>query len=628
MSDETGLDDVDPLDLVVAARSRRKTWRELTRIVSGTVPLVWRSGRALFVALLSLQVVTALALAGQVLAIRSVLEAILALDDHDGLTRELWAPVMVFAGLTALASVARAVHVHLQRLLGERVTRFMWGDVLDVATRVSLRHFESPAFYNRLDRVQTNALTRPYQVSEGLFAIAGALAAGVGLAAALVSIHALLLPLVVLGGLPLLLTSRRESRLEFEHAVRQTPTLRLIQYLTTLQTGRAEAKEVRAFAIGGWLRDRFDATYASHLDELSRHLRRRALLSVIGSLASALILAATMVVLVQLITGGLVTVAGAGAALVAVRMLSGQVQGVFSGVQRLFEAGLFLDDLSQFMALGAAASRLEAGAEAPDRFRTVTADRVTFTYPGSSTPAVARVSVELNAGEVVALVGENGSGKTTLSKMLAGLYEPDHGAVRWDGVDVRSFLPSSLRQRVAVVFQDFTRYAFSARDNISLAPGDDHDHRVREAATAAGANSMLERLPYGYETILSRLFAGGLELSGGQWQRVAIARAFYRDAPLLILDEPSASLDPRAEHALFSSLRAVLRGRTALFVSHRLSAVRGADRIYLLDAGAVVESGTHDELIALGGRYAEMFALQADTFVSQDPTIRPDGSPS
>lgn len=611
-------DYVDYVDLRVAARSGRKSAGRLSSLIRQSVSLVWASGRVLFIALLGLQVLVALALAGQVLAVQAVLDAILELDERETVASALWLAVIALAGLTAVTAIATAIQANLQRLLGERVARTMWHKVLDVATSVPLRHFESSEFFNRLQRVESNALSRPYQVTQGLITMAGALAASIGVGAVLVSISPLLLPLLVIGGVPVLLTSRRESRLEFEFSVAQTPVLRLREYLALIQTGRDEAKEVRAFGLAGWLRERFDRAYSQHLGDLTSHVKRRSLLSVVGNVGTSLVLMLTLAVLVWMIVQGRVTVAGAGAAIVAIRMLAGQVQALFAGVQRIFESGLFLDDLSDFLRHRDRAVRDEDRPSAPAGFDAIRADGVTFRYPGQDRDAVHAVDLTLRAGEVVAIVGENGSGKTTLSKLVAGLYEPDDGTIRWDGTDVREWSATSLRSRISVIFQDYVRYALTALDNVAIGrvsePPD--EERAWDAVRAAGAGRAIESLPGGFSTPLSRMFAGGRELSGGQWQRVAIARGFYRDAPLVILDEPSAALDPRAEHDLFASLRDQLAGRTVLFISHRFSTVRSADRIYVMDEGKVVEHGSHDELMARAGLYAELFTLQAAAYLS------------
>jgi ATP-binding cassette subfamily B protein len=223
------------------------------------------------------------------------------------------------------------------------------------------------------------------------------------------------------------------------------------------------------------------------------------------------------------------------------------------------------------------------------------------------------VSLEIAPGEVVALVGENGSGKTTLAKVLAALYVPDQGRVTWNGVDTAGADRDALRQNVAVIFQDFMRFALPARENIGLGRSDrlPDDEGVRAAARVTGAHGDLERLPDGYDTVLGPAFAGGTDLSLGQWQRVALARALFRDAPFVILDEPTAALDAQAEHDLFAGIRELMSGRSVLLISHRFSSVREADRIHVMDAGSIVESGSHDDLMASGGRYARLFDLQA-----------------
>jgi ATP-binding cassette subfamily B protein/ATP-binding cassette subfamily C protein len=240
-------------------------------------------------------------------------------------------------------------------------------------------------------------------------------------------------------------------------------------------------------------------------------------------------------------------------------------------------------------------------------------DGVTFTYPGAGAPALREVSVEIRRGEVVALVGENGSGKTTLAKILAGLYRPDSGTVFWDETAIGDVDPEPLRERIAVIAQDHANWPLTVRHNITMGRAEDPD-RLAEAAAASGADTVIRTLSRGYDTLLARQFKDGAELSGGQWQRIAAARGFYRSAPLLIMDEPTAALDARAEYALFSSIRKHAADRSVLLITHRLASVRHADRIYVLEDGRVTERGAHADLLALGGQYAELFTLQASQY--------------
>jgi ATP-binding cassette subfamily B protein len=604
------------MDLATPAQDQRKSVGRLSRLIARSLSMVWQSARRPFVALIGLQILNAIALIFQVIAIELALKAVLAVTNSAGVSWSLMQPVLLLAGVTALTAVIASIQIGIGRYAGELVAAAMWQRVLHVATRVDLRKFESARFYDRLQRVQASALTRPYQITSGLVATIGAALASIGLVVAVALIYPALLPLLLIGGVPVLITSRRQSDLEFDFLVQQTQSLRLRTYLTWVQTGRDEAKEVRAFGLARNFGKRLETLYADYLRDLAQHLLRRSRLGALGSLGSAVLLALTLLLLVWLISAGRLGIAEAVAALVAIRLLAGQVQHGLSGVQAIFESGLFIDDLDGFLTLAPAAEGGTRQGAPPAEFHRIRTDAVSFSYPGRSQFALQAANIEINRGEVVALVGKNGSGKTTLAKVIAGLYEPGSGAVRWDGMDVRSFRPELFRQRVAIIFQDFVRYALSAEENIALArPNDEIDHAaIREAAKIADADSFLSVLPAGYQTPLSRRFAGGHELSGGQWQKVAIARAFYRRAPLVIIDEPTASLDARAEYELFSSLREVLRGRTALIISHRFSTVRTADRIYVLDHGRVAEHGSHDELMALGGQYAELFNLQASAY--------------
>lgn len=577
--------------------------------------MVWAAARAPFCWMVALQLMAGAVLAGQVLAVEMTLNAILEIDQGGSLAA-LLLPVGLLALLTALGALLGSLQGSLRRLVGEKVALTMWHRVLEVSTTVPLKQFESTDFYDRLERVRSLALTRPFQVTNGVLACLGALAASIGVGGALFFIHPALIPLLVLGGIPLLLTSRRESRLEFNFNVAQTPRNRRRTYISFLLTQRDDAKEIRAFGIGTMLRERFDRLYRAYLADLGRHIRIRALYNAAGNIGSAVMLGLTLFLVVWLISRGEVTVAGAGAAIVAIRMLAGQVQAFFGGTQTIFESGLFIDDLEEFMRIAPVPELPGSTASAPPDFTTLEAQDVHFTYPGRQEPALDGVTIEIGRGEMVALVGENGSGKTTLAKLIAHLYQPDSGAILWDGIDASTFDKDDLRSRMAVIFQDFVKYAFDGTENIAISLPDQpaDESRVRRAAQMAGAHDFLQGLPRGFETNLSRMFDEGHELSGGQWQRVAIARAFYRAAPLIILDEPSSSLDPRAEAELFSTLRQTLQGRTALVISHRFSTVRDADRIYVLEQGRVVEHGSHEDLMRTQGLYAELFNLQAAAY--------------
>jgi ATP-binding cassette subfamily B protein len=608
--------EIDPMDLATPAQDQQKSVGRLTRLMARSLAMVWQSARTPFLALIGLQLLNAVALALQVVAVQLALTAVLAITGSTGDLWRLVQPVLLLAGLAAATAVIASIQVGLGRYAGELVVAVLWKRVLRVATRVDLRKFESARFYDRLQRVQANALTRPYQITSGLLATMGALAASAGLVVAIVLVHPALLPLLAVGGVPVLLTSRRQSQLEFDFLAQQTQSMRLRTYLTWVQTGRDEAKEIRAFGLARNFGQRLNTLYADYLRDLAQHVSQRSKLGAAGSLGSAALLALTLFLLAWLISTGRLSIAEAGAALVAIRLLAGQVQSGLTGVQAIFESGQFIDDLDGFLTLAPAAEGGSREIAPPADFHRIRADAVSFSYPGRNALALQAANIEINRGEVVALVGENGSGKTTLAKVMAGLYEPGSGAVRWDGTDVRTFRPDLFRERVAIIFQDFVRYALTAEENIAVArPDDEIDHAaIREAAKIADADAFLSALPAGYQTPLSRRFIAGHELSGGQWQKVAIARAFYRDAPLVIIDEPTAALDARAEYELFSSLHEVLRGRSALIISHRFSTVRTADRIYVLDHGRVVEQGTHDELVALGGQYAELFHLQASAY--------------
>lgn len=603
----------DPMATLVAAQAAPRRVRSLPSLLRQGLVLAYTAGRGTLVLTAAGQLLGAVFAGLQVFAATFALRAVLDAERSGGSVTRAAVPLALLAALGALTTVTATLMTQRQRLLGELVTRHVWARVLRVTTSVPLESFESAEFYDRLQRVETFALVRPLTLAQSLVSLLGGLAGTLVLGVALLRIEPLLVPLLTLAGVPLILLNRRSSGLEFEFAVQQTPALRLRSYLRSVLIGRQEAKEVRAFELADPLAGQHDANYGGYVDALQRHLRRKTALLLVGAAATTLVTAGTLALLLLLVSRGRVSLAQAGGAVVAVRLLATRLQQVTSGVGQLFESGLFLAELDEFLSLEVPVRPSSARVRP---FDALTARGLSFTYPGADRPAVADVDLDLCAGEVVAIVGENGSGKSTLAKLLAGLYTPTAGTVCWDDRDAALLDERARRAHTAVVFQDFVRYQLSARVNVGVGRYDllHHEDRLRDAARSADVDELLSGLSAGYETVLSKAFAGGRELSGGQWQRIALARAFFRDAPFVVLDEPSAALDPRAEHELFSRLRTLFAGRSVLFISHRFSTVRGADRTYVMKGGRVVESGSHEELMAVGGLYAELFRLQAAAY--------------
>ena len=577
------------------------------RLVSGAVREVYAADRRGTVVAFCLQVLGALAGLGTVVAAKFAFDALLGEPDA---TLSPVAALLLLAFMTALSGSVGALQGLQQRLLGERVAQRVWERVLKAASGADLITYESTGFATQLDRVQQNALSRPFEVTTNLLGLAGSLL-GVGtMSVVLVGIEPLLLPLLLAAGVPAVLLSRWASRTEFGFVVRATPPYRRRSYVRRLLVDRAYAAELRAFASTGRLRQRHRDLGAEYLTELRRQVRIRQLIAVLTTLGVGVALAAALLAIVELVARGRIGLPEAGAAAIAVRMLSGQLTTAFSSIGGLLEATPFLGDLESFV------QSVPPPASAGRRMRLgsgLVLSGVSFRYPDQPRPAVERIDLEIRAGEVVALVGENGSGKTTLAKIVAGLYEPAEGALSWDGGSVPA---PDVRASVSVIFQDFVRYQMTVRENITMSDPDrpEIDSAVRSAARRAGAMPAVDRLPDGTDTVLGREIDEGVDLSGGEWQRLALARALYRDADVVVLDEPTAALDPRAEHELFNDVRAVLDGRAALLISHRFSSVRLADRIYVLDGGRVRECGTHDELMNRGGHYAELFGLQSAAY--------------
>jgi len=594
------------------------TWRDLPQLLADSLRLVWSAGRNIFLLTAALQLVAAVGVAVQLFVGKAVLDAVLGAGGELQFS-ELAVPLAALVAITVALDLAQAVQSEQSRVLGELVGRKAIDRVLDVSTRIDLLAFESPEFYDRLQRARAQGQFRALQTVNGLLGMVGAAVASVGLVAALATLQPLLLPFVLLGYVPLWIVASLNTRDLYHFSRGMTPSDRQRSYLQNVLMGRNSAKEVRAFNLASFLRQRYDRLYDERIAELQGLAKRRTARSLLGSLASSAVTVGTIGMLSWLYVSGRMSLAAAGAAIFGLYQLANRLNALHFSATSLYEATLFVRDYSSFLTLEPEVEAAEGKQRAPEGFDTLSLEGVSFTYPESDRAAVDGVSLEIRKGEIVALVGENGSGKTTLAKMLAGLYRPEKGRILWDDVDLAEVDADELRRSVAVIFQDFERYLLPARENVGLGRKERIEdlEAIVEAAGRADANEFLAGLPEGYETMLGREFSGGFDLSIGQWQRVALARAFFRDAPFVILDEPTASLDARAESNLFDRMRELLHGRSVVLISHRFSSVRSADRIYVLHEGRVVEEGSHAELMEREGLYAELFTLQARAYVDR-----------
>lgn len=647
-------------------------FRNLPRLFRTAFALVWAADRSRFTQTVILQVISGSAVGIQLLITRNLIAAVLQptiATDPSPLFTQLGAMVLLEAGQQFIG----LYQSQQQQVLSELVQRRAALRIVDVASQIEMREFDTPMFQDRMQRAQF-AMQRLFQVVFGIVRIIGTLSALIGVAIALYLLAPLLLVIVVAGALPSWWASMAISRAVYRFMWEMTPDDRKRGYVMSLFTARDIAKEVRAFGLTRYLRGLYERLSDERVARLILHLRQRTRISFVGSVGSAVMTAGAYGALAYFTVTGRLGLPEAGAAAAAVSQMRDRIGNLVGSFRELYESSLFLYDAESFLALLPGLRRPQGLPRGPERFRRIDVRSVDFTYPSTfapvpeggprvrrprrevppmpegaiaggaeaftksvafadaapataniapprpSRPALRGVSMHIDAGEVVALVGENGSGKTTLAKVLSGLYRPNRGEVVWDGTDITTLDPDWLHDRVTVVFQDFARFMLTAKENIGLGRVEriEDIEAIIEAAVRSGADSFIREWETGYDTVLGPVFTGGKDISIGQWQRIALARAFFRDAPLVILDEPTAALDARAEHDLFERMRELFRERSVLLISHRFSSVRSADRIYVLHEGRIVEEGTHDELMRIGGRYAELFALQAKAYFPEE----------
>jgi ATP-binding cassette subfamily B protein len=600
--------------------SLRKPWRDRITALKNLPPifkLLWEAGPQLVSAAMGFRIAVALLPFATLWIGKLIIDlVIVAAKQGGGVPQQIWYLLGAEFAIAAAGSILGRAINYIDSRIADRFSREVTVRVMSHSATLDLESFEDPAFYDKLERarVQANdrigmldALGRMVQQTVTLFS----------LSAGVLFFSPLLFGLMVAAVIPAFLGESHFAFLAYSLAYSVTPMKRELDYLRDLSTRKESAKELKIFGLGKHLRDRYMEINDEVIGRNQKLGRKRlavgALFGILSSLGYYLSYAFLVfkALRAEISVGELTFLAGALAG------ASTQIQQVFSTFTGIADQALFLTDLLQFFAVKPVIRTKAQAVLAPRPIRKgFEFKNVSFSYPQSGRTVLNGLDLQIHPGERIAIVGENGQGKTTLVKLMTRLYEPTDGKILLDGVDLRDYDLDDLQSQISVVFQDFTRYDMSVRDNIAAGRIDlrNADERLIRAARKAGCLNVLNRMPDGLDQMLGRRFEAGVDLSGGEWQRMALARAYLRDAQVLILDEPTAALDARAEYEVFERFAELTREKTAVLISHRFSTVRMVDRIVVLEHGAIQEEGTHDELMVQGGNYAAMFSLQADKY--------------
>jgi len=587
----------------------------------GNIPpvlrVLWEAGGASVVASACLRTLAALVPIAALAAGKQIVDIVVEVSSSGApVPRELWAWVAAEFGLAASGAILARGIDYLDGLLADKFSRHLSVKTMAHASRLDLASYEDPLFHDKLERARVQATDRLGMI-QGMGRLVQLTVATVSLSAGIFVFSPWLLIVLVLCVFPAFLGESHFAFLGYSLNFQQTPVRRQLDYLRTLGASRESAKELKLFGLAPEFTGRFERLADQIFDQNVALAKRRfwassslSLLSVAGYYG-CYVWVAHQAATGAISVGTLTFLAG------AISGASSNIQGIFSTFASIADQALFLTDLLEFFRTRPKIRSKPNGLAAP---RPVTEgvvfENVSFLYPGNERLILDGLNFHLEPGQRLALVGENGQGKTTIVKLLTRLYDPTGGRILLDGVDLREYDLEDLWKQIGVIFQDFMKYEMTAAENIAVGRIEDAENpaQIHRAAQKSRAAEVVARLPKGYDQVLGRRFEGGLDLSGGEWQKVGLARAYLRDAQILVLDEPTAALDARSEHEVFQRFSELTTGKMSLLISHRFSTVRMADEILVLENGSIAERGDHHRLIAISGRYADLFDLQAANY--------------
>ena len=575
---------------------------------------VWTIARVVLVILQGLLPLAMIYLAK--LIIDTVTTNLRAADSSQVFTQVL--PLIVLAGMaTILNNLCQSLTELVNSAHSQKVTDYMQSIIHAKSVEADLEYYENAKYHDALQRAQQEAPYRPPQILNRL-AQAGqnaiSLVAMVGL---LISLHWGIIGVLLVATLPAVIVRMKYSRIIYNWQRRRTQLERQSMYLGWMLTNEQFAKEVRLFDLGFWFSQEYKQIRKQLYQEKLGISTRRSLAFFLSQAFAGIIIFSVFAFIIYQTIQGFLLLGDLVLYYQALQRGQNNLKTTLASISGLYEDNLFLANLYEFLDLKPNIIEPEQPKVLPQPIkRGIEFKNVSFQYADSARQALKDINLTIKPGETIALVGENGSGKTTLIKLLCRLYDPTRGQISVDGVDLRQFKIANLRRQISVIFQDYAKYHFSARENIRLGNIDvePENTSIFTAAVRSGAHDVIKKLPQGYDTVLGKLFDTGEELSIGQWQKIALARAFLRDSQVIVLDEPTSAMDPKAEYEIFKKFRELIKDQAAVLITHRLSTVKMADRIYVMDNGRIVESGTHDELMRLQKSYADLFETQAQNY--------------